>query len=39
MDHWLVKQFTLEGITFQNWMMVALAIILVAIMLTWLLRR
>jgi len=28
-----------RGIAFQNWMAVALAIILVAITLTWLLRR
>jgi hypothetical protein len=30
---WLVKQFTIWGASFQNWMVVALAIIVVAVVL------
>jgi hypothetical protein len=27
MGNWLVARFTLSGVTFQNWMMVALALV------------
>jgi hypothetical protein len=30
MDDWLVRQVTLLGIPFQNWMVVTLALILIA---------
>jgi hypothetical protein len=33
--NWLVARFTLLGVIFQNWMMVALAIILVAVLIAW----
>ena len=36
---WLIKQFTIWNATFQNWMAVALAMILVAIILAWATRR
>jgi len=29
MGNWLIEQFTLLGVTFQNWMILALAVILV----------
>jgi hypothetical protein len=33
---WLVKQFTIFcGVSFQNWMAGALAIILIAVILAW----
>jgi len=32
-DDWLVMQVTLLGIPFQNWMFVALAIIVVAVLI------
>jgi hypothetical protein len=35
MGNWLVARFTLSGVTFQNWMMVALALVLVATLITW----
>jgi hypothetical protein len=38
-DGWLVKQFTLWGGSFQNWMLLALAIILIAIIMTCWSRR
>jgi hypothetical protein len=33
--NWLTERFTLFGVTFQNWMMVALAIVLVAVLIAW----
>jgi hypothetical protein len=33
MDHWLVRQFTVFGIPFQNWMFVALALIVIAVLI------
>jgi len=30
---WLVKQFTILGIPFQNWMVVALAMIIIAVLI------
>jgi hypothetical protein len=40
MGDWLVKQFTIFwGASFQNWMVVAVAIILIAIILAWATRR
>jgi hypothetical protein len=36
--YWLVKQFTISDVTFQNWMVLAIAAILVGIMLAWLSR-
>jgi hypothetical protein len=39
MGNWLIRQFTLGGIaTFQNWMVVALVIVLAWIALIWLTR-
>jgi hypothetical protein len=35
MGDWLVERFTLLGVTFQNWMIVALAIVLVGGLLAW----
>jgi len=32
---WLVEHFTLLGVTFQNWMILALAIILVGALVAW----
>jgi hypothetical protein len=32
---WLAERFTLFGATFQNWMTVALAIILIAALIAW----
>jgi hypothetical protein len=32
---WLAERFTLLGVTFQNWMTVALAIVLVAVLIAW----
>jgi hypothetical protein len=39
MRNWLVKHLTLWGLTFQNWMVIALAIVLISIALGWLQRR
>jgi hypothetical protein len=39
MGEWLVKQFTLLGVTFQNWMALALAIILIGVLIAWWMRR
>jgi hypothetical protein len=36
---WLVEEFTIWGASLQNWMAVALAIILIAIVLAWATRR
>jgi hypothetical protein len=36
MGDWLARQFTLGGITFQNWMVVALVISLAWLALIWL---
>jgi hypothetical protein len=33
--NWLAARFTLLGVTFQNWMTVALAVILVAVLIAW----
>ena len=33
MDDWLLKQVTLLGIPFQNWMVVTLALILIAMLI------
>lgn len=38
MSDWLVRQFTVGGITFQNWMVVALVIVLAWIAFAWLTR-
>ena len=38
-DQWFVKEFTFLGIHFQNWMLVATAIVLVAILAAWLQQR
>ena len=35
MGLWMVERFTLAGVTFQNWMIVALAIVLVGGLLAW----
>jgi hypothetical protein len=35
MGNWLVARFTLSDVTFQNWMMAALALVLVATLITW----
>ena len=35
MGDWLAEQFTLFGATFQNWMVVAIAIILVGAFVAW----
>jgi hypothetical protein len=32
---WLVARFTLFGVTIQNWMTVALAVILIAVLIAW----
>jgi hypothetical protein len=39
MGNWLVKHFTLWGLTFQNWMVIALAMVLISIVLASLQRR
>jgi len=35
---WLTERFTLFGVTFQNWMLIALAVIVVSVVFTWLAR-
>jgi hypothetical protein len=35
MDEWLVEQFTLFGVHFQNWMLLVLIILLFAILSAW----
>lgn len=35
MSNWLVERFTLLGATFQNWMIMALAIVLVVLLIAW----
>jgi hypothetical protein len=32
---WLTGRFTLFGATFQNWMLVAIAIVLVGVLIAW----
>jgi hypothetical protein len=39
MDQWLVRQFVVFGIHGQNWMVVALAVILIAVALSCWLNR
>jgi hypothetical protein len=39
MDNWLMKQVTLAGIPMQNWMVVTLALILVATLINIAERR
>jgi hypothetical protein len=39
MGEWLVRDFTILGIPGQNWMPIALAIILIAIVVEWRSRR
>jgi LPXTG-motif cell wall-anchored protein len=38
-DQWFVEEFSFLGIHFQNWMLVAAGIVLVAILAAWLQRR
>jgi hypothetical protein len=38
-DQWFVEEFTFLGIHFQNWMPVAVATVLVAILAAWLQQR
>jgi hypothetical protein len=33
LDDWLIRQITILGIPFQNWMIVALALILIAVLI------
>jgi hypothetical protein len=33
--NWLVARFTLFGVTFQNWMTVALVIVLIGMLIAW----
>jgi hypothetical protein len=35
MGDWLAEHFTLLGVPFQNWMVVAVAIILVSALVAW----
>jgi hypothetical protein len=35
MNEWLVEQFTLIGFHFQNWMLLVLVIIVLAILSAW----
>jgi hypothetical protein len=35
MDQWLVEQFTLFGLHFQNWMLLVLVILVLAILSAW----
>jgi hypothetical protein len=35
MDEWLVQQFTLFGVHFQNWMLLVLVILVLAILSAW----
>jgi len=39
MGEWLVAQFPVWGIPFQNWMALASAIVLVWVLFVWLKRR
>jgi cbb3-type cytochrome oxidase subunit 3 len=39
MLEWLVRDFTILGISGQNWMLIALAMILIAIVASWWSRR
>jgi hypothetical protein len=40
MDDWLIRDFTVFGITGgQNWMLIALAIVLLSIAVSWWSRR
>jgi hypothetical protein len=38
-NDWLVRQFTLGGVTFQNWMLLALAIILLSVLISWWMQK
>jgi cell division protein FtsX len=33
--NWVVARFTLFGLTFQNWMTVALVIVLIGVLIAW----
>jgi hypothetical protein len=35
MGEWLARQYYFDGITFQNWMVIAVAIIVVAVIIAW----
>ena len=35
MGNWLIERFTLLGVTFQNWVILALAVILVGALIAW----
>jgi hypothetical protein len=39
MDEWLVAQFPVFGLPFQNWMVVAIAIVVVSALFGWLTYR
>jgi hypothetical protein len=39
MGEWLVEQFPVWGIPFQNWMVLVAAIILVSVLFVWLTQR
>jgi cell division protein FtsX len=32
---WLAERFTLLGVTFQNWMLIAVVVILIAVLIAW----
>jgi hypothetical protein len=36
--NWLTEPFTLFGVTFENWMLIALAVVVVLVVFTWLAR-
>jgi hypothetical protein len=38
-DQWLVQEFTILGIHFQNWMLVDAGIVLAAVLIAWLQGR
>jgi hypothetical protein len=38
-DGWLVKQFILWGANFQNWIVLAISIVLIAVILAWATRQ
>jgi hypothetical protein len=39
MSHWLVAQFPVFGVPFQNWMAIGAAIVLVTVLFSWLAHR
>jgi hypothetical protein len=39
LDQWLVQEFTILGVHFQNWMLLDVGIVLVTLLIVWLQKR